>query len=161
MFYGQVIEEDRGGFVQLSLPSALGGLGPRQQEIAGIVYAATAATPRDVQARLSDRRSLRLVRTLLDRMVAKGVLKRRRSGRHNEIIYIAAIVTPTVKEFAVRRLVDEQFNGSFDDAALTITELAKRTPKTPQTYAAVRRLINERSRESLSFVSRSAIQVCA
>ena len=94
-------------------------------------------------------------------MVAKGVLKRRPSGRHNEIVYIAAIVTPTVKEVAVRRLVDEQFNGSFDDAALTITELARRTPKIPQTYAAVRRLVNERSRESLSFLSRSAIQACA
>jgi len=160
VFYGQFIQDSAGASVQLSLPSVLDRLGPRQQEIAGIVYSATAATPRDVQARLSDRRSLRVVRTLLDRMVAKGVLKRRRSGRHNEIIYIAAIVTPTVKEVAVRRLVDEQFNGSFDDAALTITKLARRAPKIPQTYAAVRRLVNERSRERLSFLSRSAIQAC-
>jgi predicted transcriptional regulator len=125
------------------LPPKLGSLGPRQREIATIVYASAAATPRDVQARLSDPGSVRVVRTLLDRMVAKGIVKRRQSGRHNEVIYIAAIATPQVKDAAVRRLVNEQFDGSLGRAAAIVSELAERKKQVPRTSAAVRRLINE------------------
>jgi predicted transcriptional regulator len=162
VLYGQLpFEGDPGEFVRGALPSVLGGLGPRQREIARIVYASTAARPRDVQARLSDPCSLRVVRTMLDRMVAKGLLRRRRSGRHHEIIYIAAIVTPSVKEVAVRRIVDEQFEGSFDDAAATIAELVKRTTMIPRSYAAVRRLVNERARGTLGPAAAAAIHSCA
>ena len=132
------------------LPPKLGSLGPRQREIATIVYANAVATPRDVQARLSDPGSVRVVRTLLDRMVAKGIVKRRQSGRHNEVIYIAAIATPQVKDAAVRRLVNEQFAGSLGRAAAVVSELAEREKQVPRTSAAVKRLINERFGRSLT-----------
>ena len=85
---------------------------------------------------------------MLDRMVAKGLLKRRRSGRHKELVYIPAIPTPGLKEVAVRRLVDEQYGGSFEAASVAITALARRAHETPRTYTAVRRLVNELPRNA-------------
>jgi predicted transcriptional regulator len=130
-----------------SLPAKAATLGPRQREIASIVYATTAATPRDIQARLSDPRSVRVVRTLLDRMIAKGLVRCRPSGRHNEMIYIAAIATPQVKEAAVKKLVSERFGGSLGDAAATLSALAKRESQlahqVPRTSATVKRRTNE------------------
>ena len=162
VFYGQLpVQSEPLESFQHSFSAMLAALGPRQREIAGILYSSTAATPRAVQARLSERCSLRVVRTLMDRMVAKGLLKRRRSGRHNEFVYIAAIVTPTVKKIAVRRMVEERFDGSFDDAIAMIIGLAKRLPRIPGTYADVRRLVNERPPGRLSFTSGSAIRAAA
>lgn len=134
---------NRDSVLQAPLPAKLAALGPRQREIAAIVYTSTAATPRDVQARLSEPRSVRVVRTLLDRMVVKGLVKRRQSGRHNEVIYLAAIATPRVKEAAVKRLVDEQFGGSLIAAAEAIAALVRRQSQTPRTSVAVRRMVND------------------
>jgi predicted transcriptional regulator len=127
-----------------SLAGKLARLGPRQQEIAAIVYSSAAVTPREIQKKLSEPRSIRAVRTLLDRMVTKGLVKRRHSGRHREIVYIAAIPTPRVKEAAVQRLVDEQFGGSLAQAALAAGALAEAQARdfnrVPQNSAEVRRL---------------------
>ena len=125
------------------LPPKLRDLGPRQREIAAIVYRAAAATPRDVRANLAEPASVRVVRTLLDRMVAKGIVKRRHSGRHNEIMYVAAIATPQVKEAAVKRLVEEQFDGSLSEAAATAACLARKQGSTPQSSVAARRRANQ------------------
>ena len=133
------------------LPLWLKALGPRQREIAEIVYASTAATPVEVQARLSDRRSVRVVRTLLDRMVAKGVLRRRRSGRRNEVIYVAAIVTQSVRNTALKRLINERFDGSAANAAALVASMAKRVRPTPCTPTAARRLAGYWGGTSSSF----------
>ena len=132
------------------LPAPLRALGPRQREIASIIYSASAATPRDVRERLAEPGSVRVVRTLLDRMATKGIVKRRRSGRHSEVIYVAAIATPQVKEAAVRKLADEQFGGSLADAAAAIVELAKQRDRIPRTSADLKRLMNENTVRSLS-----------
>ena len=122
-----------------SLAGKISRLGPRQREIAALIYSSAAVTPRYIQERLSERRSLRVVRTLLDRMVAKGLVKRRQSGRHREIIYLAAIPTPRVREAAVEKLVIEQFGGSLSEAAIEADALAKAVRGTPQTSTAVRK----------------------
>jgi len=127
-----------------SLPARLAALGPRQREIAEIIYSSTAATPRDIQARLSDRRDVRVVRTLLDRMASKGLVKRRPTGRHGELIYIAAIPTPGVRETAVKKLVEEQFAGSIGEAEAAIRALAKQEADVPQSSTDVRRRFNTR-----------------
>ena len=131
------------------LPAQLRTLGPRQREIASIVYESAVATPREIQARLSERRSVRVVRTLLDRMVTKGLLKRRRSGRHNEIIYVAAIATESVKEAALKKLINERFGGSVTDTAAVIASMTKRTPRIPHTPTAAMRFANEWASKSL------------
>ena len=120
----------------------LQALGPRQQEIAQIIYAKTAATPQEIQARLSERRSVRVIRTLLDRLVAKGVIKRRRSGRHSELIYVAAIATESVKQTALKRLVNERFGGSFANAAVLVAAMEQKVPRVPQSLVAARQLAN-------------------
>lgn len=128
-----------------SLAVRLSRLGPRQQEIAALVYSSASVTPRDVQQRLSEPRSVRAVRTLLDRMVTKGLVKRRHSGRHREIVYVAAIPTPRVRQAAVQKLVEEQFGGSLEEAAAAAGQLAcpedRVLKRTPQTSAAVRRIV--------------------
>ena len=126
-----------------SLPSSLRTLGPRQREIAQIVYANAAATPLQIQARLSEQRSVRVVRTLMDRLVAKGVLKRRRSGRHNEVIYVASIATQSVQEAALKRLITERFGGSVTDMAAAIAIMVKMARQVPRTSAASRKLAND------------------
>ena len=121
-----------------SLDRKLAALGPRQQEIAGIVYAHASVTPREVQQRLSEQRSLRVIRTLLDRLVLKGLVRRKASGRHREILYIAAIPTPRVREAAIRKLVDERFGGSMALASTALQEAARvesQLPCAPATAA--------------------------
>lgn len=77
-------------------------------------------------------------------MVTKGLVKRRLSGRHREIVYIAAVPTPRVKEAALQKLVDEQFGGSLAQAALAAKALATAQAlnfkRVPQNSAEVRRL---------------------
>lgn len=84
---------------------------------------------------------------MLDRMATRGIVKRRRSGRHNEIIYVAAIATPEVREAAVKRLVDEQFGGSVSAAAAAVAALARKRNQIPGTSTALKRLVNERALE--------------
>jgi predicted transcriptional regulator len=135
-----------------SLDRKLAALGPRQQEIAGIVYAHASVTPREVQQRLSEQRSLRVIRTLLDRLVLKGLVRRKASGRHREILYIAAIPTPRVREAAIRKLVDERFGGSMALASTALQEAARVESQVglprPKTAAAIRRFASDPSRPS-------------
>lgn len=135
-----------------SLDRKLAALGPRQQEIAGIVYAHASVTPREVQQRLSEQRSLRVIRTLLDRLVLKGLVRRKTSGRHREILYVAAIPTPRVREAAIRKLVDERFGGSLALASTALQEAAKVESQVglprPKTAAAIRRFASDPSRPS-------------
>lgn len=135
-----------------SLDRKLAALGPRQQEIAGIVYAHASVTPREIQQRLSEQRSLRVIRTLLDRLVLKGLVRRKASGRHREILYIAAIPTPRVREAAIRKLVDERFGGSMALASTALQEAARVESQVglprPKTAAAIRRFASDPSRPS-------------
>lgn len=135
-----------------SLDRKLAALGPRQQEIAGIVYAHASVTPREVQQRLSEQRSLRVIRTLLDRLVLKGLVRRKTSGRHREILYVAAIPTPRVREAAIRKLVDERFGGSMALASTALQEAARVESQVglprPKTAAAIRRFASDPSRPS-------------
>lgn len=127
-----------------SLGRRFAALGPRQQEIAKIVYSRLIVTPREVQEQLSEPRSLRVVRTLLERMVSKGLVKRRPSGRHREVIYVAAVATARVREVAVEKLIQEQFGGSLSEAVTTTEKLARKQSllagEVPGSAAAVRRL---------------------
>ena len=95
-----------------SLPRELDRLFPRMREIATIVYANGSATVRDVQATIPDELEVYGIRTMMNRLTKKGILKRRKSGRHSEILYLPAILNDNVREIALARLVDEYFSGS-------------------------------------------------
>lgn len=108
-----------------TLPIQLDQLGPRQGDIMRVVYAGGGATAREVYALIPDAPPSRCgVRTLLNRLVRRGLLKTRRSGRHREIIYLPAAVNDDVRLRAFDRIAKEHFRGSKYRAAEALSKLA-------------------------------------
>jgi len=114
------------GRTQGPLPRELDRLFPRMREIAAIVYANGSATVKDVQATITDDLEVYGIRTLMNRLAQKGVLKRRKSGRHSEILYLPAILNDNVREAALERLVDQYFSGSRAEALQSTLRLISR-----------------------------------
>lgn len=106
-----------------ALPPAVFKLFPRMRELASVVYLSGGATARDVQASINDPLTICGVRTLLNRLVRKGILQRRRSGRHTEVLYLPAIVTPELQRTALIHFVDCNFDGSIVNALQTVSRL--------------------------------------
>jgi predicted transcriptional regulator len=106
-----------------ALPPAVLKLFPRMRELASVVYLNGGATARDVQASIQDPLTICGVRTLLNRLVRRGILQRRRSGRHTEVLYLPAIVTPDLQRTALIRFVDRNFDGSIVNALQTVSRL--------------------------------------
>lgn len=105
------------------LPRQVEELCPRMREIATIVYLNGGATARDVQAGILDPLTIYGIRTMLNRLAKYGIVKRRRSGRHNEIVYLPAILTPSVLDIAGRRFIEQTFNGSPSIALQSVLRL--------------------------------------
>jgi predicted transcriptional regulator len=99
-----------------ALPPEVKALCPRMREIATIVYLNGPATTRDVQARISDPLTVFGIRTMLNRLARKGIVTRRRSGRHSEIVYLPAIQTEAVRELALKRFIEWNFNNDISGA---------------------------------------------
>jgi predicted transcriptional regulator len=99
-----------------ALPPEVQSLCPRMREIATIVYLNGPATTRDVQARISDPLTVYGIRTMLNRLVRKGVVTRRRSGCHSEIVYLPAIQTEAVRELALKRFIERNFASDVSSA---------------------------------------------
>ena len=107
------------------LPLAVEQLAPRMREIATIVYLNGVATLREIQARIDDDVSVYGLRTLLNRMVRRGILARRRSGRHSEIAYLPGIITDDIRAAALERLIESDFDGSVQAALVTSMRVAQ------------------------------------
>jgi predicted transcriptional regulator len=106
-----------------ALPPEVVKLFPRMRELASLVYLNGGATARDVQAGIADSLTICGVRTLLNRLVRKGILHRRRSGRHTEVLYLPAIVTAELRQAALVEFVQRNFDGSTVSALQTISRL--------------------------------------
>lgn len=107
------------------LPVEADKLFPRQRELVRAIYATAGATLQELHARIPDPpATIYGIRTLLNRMVKKGLLKARRSGRHREIVYLPATITPEVALRAFQRLAEEHFDGSMASAMATLANLA-------------------------------------
>jgi predicted transcriptional regulator len=91
--------------------------------IATIVFLNGGATARDVQAWIPDALTIYGIRTMLNRLAKKGIVKRRRSGRHTEIVYLPAILSRSVLDIAGRRFIDRNFNGSVSTALQSVLRL--------------------------------------
>jgi predicted transcriptional regulator len=96
------------------LPPQVEALVGREQEIARIVFGRGASTAKDVQARLSADISNAAVRSMLMRLVAKGVLQLERGhrGPGQPSIYVPTSTSHEVKRRALRQLCDRYFEGS-------------------------------------------------
>lgn len=111
------------------LPPQVQDLFPRMREIATIVYMSGGTTVRDVQAGLSDDISVYGIRTMLGRMTARGIVKRRRSGRHSEIIYLPGFATKEVRRIALQRFIEKRFEGSPAFALQVVLQLMRAQPE--------------------------------
>lgn len=105
----------------LRLPPEVTGLNRREREIATIVYALHAATAEHVCANLTDELHNASVRSMLNRLVAKKILNRILSGR--AFVYLPAISWTDSGSSALRRFIDDYFEGSSARAAESVRRL--------------------------------------
>ena len=104
-------------------PSEIRLLPRRSREIATLVYEAKAACANDVVRRLSSPLANASVRSILNRLVAKGILKRQLYGQ--EYLYTPAISLTDSRTIALEKFIEDHFSGSASLAAATMVELLK------------------------------------
>ena len=102
-------------------------------------------TSRDVAEALADSRGWHrsTVKTLLDRMVAKGLVRVRSVGNVKE--YAAVVEPGEAQRSAWRRFVDAAFGGSLSPALEFIAKDARLTPKQRE---ALKALLEDEGRKS-------------
>jgi len=97
----------------------------REREVAQLVYSQRSTTAKEVQARLSDPLTSAAVRSMLNRLVRKGILVRHRNDRGPEYIYRPGISHVASRERAVRQVAEDYFGGSFNEVAASILRLLR------------------------------------
>ena len=95
----------------------------REREIADIVFAMGEATAVQICASLSDPISNATVRSMLTRLEAKGVLRRRKAGKR--YVYAPAATDDAAREAALRAVSRDYFGGSLVAIAAAAMELAR------------------------------------
>lgn len=108
-----------------NLPPQVRELPPREREIAKIVYLLGPTTARDIEERLSVPVTNATVRTVLNRLIRKGIVQRRKLDNTNRYLYAAAITDHEVKQVALRQLSQDYFEGSLVDAAAAMLDLLR------------------------------------
>jgi predicted transcriptional regulator len=112
-------------------------LAPRQRDLVRVIYFNGGATVREIHAQIPDApASICGIRTLLNRLVRKGLLKTRRSGRHSEVIYLPGMDSVDVKLRAFDRIAREHFNGSKARAIDALQRLAANRASHPDSSVA-------------------------
>ncbi|HEV2593671.1 MAG TPA: BlaI/MecI/CopY family transcriptional regulator [Sphingomicrobium sp.] len=106
---------------ELWLPHEISLLLRREREVATIVYRLGSATATEVLDTLSKRISNAALRSMLNRLVAKGILKRILSGR--AYVYLGALTSSESRDLALKQFADDHFYGSVFEAAETIASL--------------------------------------
>ena len=108
-----------------TLPVEFDGLFPRQRELIRVIFVHGGATASEVHSLIPDPPpSVCGIRTLLNRLVRKGLLTRRRSGRHSEMFYMLTAPIPEVRLNALDRIAKEYFGGSKPKAVEALVKLA-------------------------------------
>lgn len=102
--------------LRADLPIQVRRLARREREIATIVYQRGATTANEALSLLSEPISNGAVRSMLNRLVGKGILKRRLAGVGKAFAYVPAVVMPFTVEQEFRRLADDYFDGSMERA---------------------------------------------
>lgn len=100
-------------------------LSPRQSDMVRVICATGGATVRDIHAQIPDPpQSSCGLRTQLNRLVEKGLLKKRLSGRHSEVVYLPVQGGAEVQSRAFERIAREHFGGSIRQAVHELMRLA-------------------------------------
>ena len=103
------------------LPPELRKLPPREREIAEMVYRLEAATAKQVVEKLSDPLTNAAVRSMLNRLVRKGILTRWLMRR--TFIYLPALTRTDSRRIALVEFAEDHFGGSIQRAAETMQQL--------------------------------------
>jgi len=117
------------------LPPQVRELAWRERQVASIVYRLGFATAKDVQFELGEEISNGAVRSMLVRLVNKGILSRRRGkrGAGCSDIFIAGLSVDRARKQALAKVADEFFGGSL---ALLGTCAAEMTTQHPDRTGA-------------------------
>lgn len=121
------MHKDRVAVSGHELPREILKLFPREREIAETVYALGLATAKEVQAQLENPLSNAATRSMLNRLVRKGILGRSRKADSLEYVYTPALNPMISRERALRQLAEDFFGGSLQEAAAAVIGLARRT----------------------------------
>lgn len=103
------------------LPREVNLLLSREREIATIVYELGASTAVQVEQALSSPLSNSAVRSMLNRLVAKGILKRVLG--YKAFIYLPALTPSDSGSLALKRFAQDYFGGSVTEAAAAMSKL--------------------------------------
>lgn len=109
----------------------------REREVAEIVYACGEASAQDICQALPDRLSNAAVRSMLQRIEAKGLVRRRKDGR--KYLYSAALPDRTIREAALRRIAKDYFDGSLVRAARMLGDMVEKEEAARGRLPAARR----------------------
>jgi predicted transcriptional regulator len=106
-----------------SPPQIVLSLAPAEREVALLVYQLGGCTAKEVQDRLGKRVSNATVRTMLRRLMNKGIVSRRATGRYKTFLYVPAVTTEYVRQSAILHLAQQHFAGSLPRLAATLDDL--------------------------------------
>ncbi|MBX3562286.1 MAG: BlaI/MecI/CopY family transcriptional regulator [Sphingomonas sp.] len=109
----------------------------REREVAEIIYAKGEASADDICRALSDPLSNAAVRSMLQRIAAKGMIRRHKVGR--KFLYSAVRPCRLAREAALRRISRDYFDGSLACAARALAEMMHRESTAPGIAAAIPR----------------------
>jgi predicted transcriptional regulator len=114
----------------MRLPASVLNLAGREREVATIVYERGAATARAVEASLSVRITNAAIRSMLQRLVRKGILTREfgARGRRQSAVYMPAVTLDHVKNDAIETICRRYFDGSLLNVALRVLDLMSEQP---------------------------------
>jgi predicted transcriptional regulator len=121
-------------------------LAPREQEVAAIVYLNANITASELELALSRQVSNAAIRSMLSRLVAKGVLQRRKGEGKSHFIYSPAVFLPEVQERALERAAGEFFGGSLSEVGRCLIRIMERSD--PNGFPALARHIGTDARTS-------------
>jgi predicted transcriptional regulator len=104
-------------------PQVVLNLAPAEREVALLVYQLGGCTAKDVQDRLDKRVTNATVRTMLRRLMKKGMIARERGGSYKSYIYVPALTNEFVRQSAIIHLAREYFSGSLPELAVAVEDL--------------------------------------
>jgi predicted transcriptional regulator len=110
------------------IPPQVQALAPRERQVALLIYKSGGLTANAVLSQLDDEIRNASVRSMLVRLVRKGIVKRLWGGRgqRREYVYVPALCSEDVKEKALRTLAEQMFQGSLPDLARALFAILDR-----------------------------------
>ncbi len=121
----------------------LTNLAPREQEVATIVYLNANITASELESALSSQVSNAAIRSMLNRLVAKGVLQRWKAEGKSYFVYSPAVLLPEIQERALERAVGDYFGGSLSEVSRCLVRLMEK--RDPEALSALSRQIGAAS----------------